>query len=123
MYLSILQFLLRISPWCRSSDITSLDEVVRGLLASIANVKLDECTWDQAFLPVRWGGIGVRRASSLASSAFLASIHASASLIKHVLPNADHFPDSLEVEALWLMAIWMTLSGVTPSPGQEACSQ
>ena len=36
------------------------------------------------------------------------------------MPNTDHFPDRLEVEAL---AIWMSLSGVTPPSGQEACSQ
>src|SRR5919106_5539176 len=95
-----------------SPEIASFDEAVRCLLSSIVNIKLDEEAWVQASLPVRWGGVGVRRASSLAPSAFLASVHSSASLVGLLMPNeAHHISESLVEDAL---AIWVDLAGIAP---------
>ena len=49
------------------------DDLQRSALCRICNVKLTDDQWLQASLPVREGGLGIRRVSSLASSAFLAS--------------------------------------------------
>jgi len=49
------------------------DELQRSALSSVCNVSLTDEQWLQASLPVRKGGLGLRRVSSLASSAFLAS--------------------------------------------------
>ena len=49
------------------------DDQLRSGLSSICNVSLTDDQWLQASLPVRNGGLGLRRVSSLASSAFLAS--------------------------------------------------
>ena len=45
-----------------------------------------ESAWSQVTLPVCFGGIGVRRASQLAPSAFLASAAGSYDLINQILP-------------------------------------
>jgi hypothetical protein len=49
------------------------DGLQRSALCRICNVGLTDDQWFQASLPVRDGGLGIRRVSSLASSAFLAS--------------------------------------------------
>ena len=45
-------------------------------LSKILNIDLYDFQWTQASLPVQMGGLGVRSASMLASSAFLALVAA-----------------------------------------------
>ena len=67
-----LQYLLRTSPCFQSHEATHLDDEGRSILSSMLNLKLEEAAWTEASLPVRWGGVGVKKASTLATSAFLA---------------------------------------------------
>jgi len=46
---------------------------MRAALSTIANYNLDDAAWDQASLPVKEGGLGIRSVAVLAPSAFLAS--------------------------------------------------
>ena len=55
------------------------------VLCRICNVSLTDDQWLQASLPVRNGGLGVRRVSSLASSAFLALAAGTRQLQDHQL--------------------------------------
>ncbi len=68
-----LLYLLRTAPCSDSNELAQYDDVLRAALASLLNVELSTAAWDQASLPLRWGGIGVRSALRLAPSAFLAS--------------------------------------------------
>jgi hypothetical protein len=43
--------------------------------------------WLQSSLPIRYAGIGIQRASQLASSAFLASAVDSLDLVNELLPS------------------------------------
>jgi len=52
---------------------TKFDDQLRSAVCNICNVSLTDDQWLQASLPVRNGGLGLRRVPSLASSAFLAS--------------------------------------------------
>jgi hypothetical protein len=116
-----LQFLLRTAPCCFSEEVVTFDETVRSLLCAIVNIRLDDVAWSQASLPVRWGGIGVRKAELLAPSAFLASSHASSHLISRLLPNHSTFlSESVVQDAL---VRWIALSGKVSPSGPEACSQ
>ena len=65
--------LLRCSPCQGHPLLSEMDELFRSNIFHIANVNLTEMQWTQASLPCRNGGLGVRRASSLALPAFLAS--------------------------------------------------
>ena len=62
------------SALCVGHDLLStFDDLQRSAICRVCNVSLTDDQWLQASLPVRSGGLGIRRVSSLASSAFLAS--------------------------------------------------
>ena len=68
-------YTLRTAPCFLSPDLETFDETLRTILTSIVNVRLDDdSAWLQASLPVRAGGIGIRRTAQLAPSAYLASL-------------------------------------------------
>ena len=67
-----LLYILCSSP-CFSSFLSNFDELQRDLVSEILNVTLSDNAWTQASLPVRSGGLGIRRAEQLTPSAFLAS--------------------------------------------------
>ena len=97
---------LRTSPCFASPVLKSYDDELRSILCSITNVHLaaDSPTWIPASLPVRHGGLGVRRAVQLSSSAFLASSSASSDLVNQLLPSSLQdvpFPFQAEAEAEW----------------------
>lgn len=75
-------------------------------MSAITNVHLeaDSSTWSQASLPVKSGGLGIRSAVQLSSSAFLASTAASSDLVNQILPSRLHdtpAPLLVEAEAEW----------------------
>ena len=84
-----------------ASELQVFDSLLRSLLSSILNINLTDSAWSQASLPVRCGGLGVRSATLLAPSAFLASAVGSADLVHDILPprlqNASY---QVQVEAL-----------------------
>jgi len=51
----------------------SFDEFLRSAVSLISNYVLSDDQWLQASLPIKDGGLGIKRVSSLATSAFLAS--------------------------------------------------
>jgi hypothetical protein len=113
-----LQYLLRTAPCYLSPVAARLDQVIREILCSVVNLRLDEAGWSQASLPVRWGGVGVRRVSSLAPSSFLASSAAAAPWIRRLLPGSPLLPpDALVAEAC---ALWSELAGASVPPGQDS---
>ncbi|XP_063389112.1 uncharacterized protein LOC134674887 [Cydia fagiglandana] len=79
-------YTLRTSPtWLFEQDLLSLDETLKTALESLLNVNLNEAQWCQASLPVRYGGLGVRRVRDIGLVAFLASAHGSAGLVARIL--------------------------------------
>ncbi|KAF2899322.1 hypothetical protein ILUMI_06853 [Ignelater luminosus] len=69
-----LTYLLRTSPawkfpeWC-----SALDNQLKNGLESILNIQLDCVQWTQASLPIKSGGLGIRKITDIALPAFLAS--------------------------------------------------
>ena len=69
-----LLYLLRTAPWSQSQLLGVLDEVQRSILSLVLDADLNkEEVWAQASLPGCIGGLGVRKASQLAPSAYLTS--------------------------------------------------
>src|SRR6218665_3302958 len=68
-----LMYLLRCAPCYDHLRLIDYDKLLRGGMERILNISLTEDQWMQASLPIRMGGLGVRRVSSLALPAFLAS--------------------------------------------------
>ena len=69
---SRLLYIMRTSPCIDSPKLESYDNIVKATLSKTINVDITEAGWAQASLPVRWGGLVVRSAVMLASSAYLA---------------------------------------------------
>jgi len=64
---------MRCSPCANHPALAEYDNSVRKGICAITNLDLSDLQWLQASIPVKEGGLGVRRVTSLAPSAFLAS--------------------------------------------------
>ena len=62
-----------------------VDRIFRDTLEAITNNKLDEFSWDQASLPLVFGGLGIRKVEDLALPAYLLSVYSSADLSDQIL--------------------------------------
>ena len=91
-------YLLRCSHfWKHPNLLAVLDDTLKQVLSSIINIQFDNHSWTQATLPIRFGGLGVRKISSVCLPAFLSSAHSSKSLVNQIL-NSSFGP--LEVTGL-----------------------
>ena len=68
-----LQHIMRASPCYDNEHLIKFDKLLRTAISKICNVSLSNDHWPQASLPVKSGSLEIRRASSLASPAFLTS--------------------------------------------------
>ena len=77
--ISRLLHILRTSPCFASPALKAYDDEIQAILCAITNVCLEANSpaWTQASLLVKFGGLGVRSAVQLSSSAFLASFNTS----------------------------------------------
>ena len=85
-------YILRSSPCFLSSQLEEFNHLQRSILSDSANIDLvnNNSAWAQALLPVQSGGLGIRCAVQLATSAFLASAAGSSDLIHQILPPQLH---------------------------------
>jgi hypothetical protein len=111
-----LLYILRTSPCFLSDKTQRYDNIVRKALSQCLNISLGDNTWSQASLPVRWGGLGVRSATSLAPSAFLSSRFSVDSLIHNLLPDSFHqslpIPDKTDKLTADAIAHWSAIGGI-----------
>jgi len=86
--------LLRCCPSVGHNSLAKFDALLRRSIQLITNSDISDIQWIQASLPVKDGGLPVRRVSSLALPAFLASAASTLSLQVDNLaesPNSDEF--------------------------------
>ena len=75
-------YLLRATPiYTAEESLRAIDERLRDATSLRCNVQLDEDSWTQASLPLRLGGLGVRRLTDVALPAYIASAEASRELV------------------------------------------
>lgn len=110
-------YLLRSAQCWGHPLLEAIDNQMRLGLEAIINIKLDDIQWKQATLPIRVGGLGIRRVTMLASSAYLASAASTRNLVAAILDGREWTDDLLE-------EILQTRSTSMPS-GEEStiCSQ
>ena len=115
-----LQYLLRTAPCFKSTSLQVYDDSLRKILCAVVNINLgpQDPAWQQATLPVKLGGLGLQSAVRTAPSAFLASCHATADLVKSILPAP--LPSSLLDEAI---TIWSAGHDCPPPEGVGAMRQ
>ena len=95
-----------------------MDAKMRELLSQILNVDLTDEQWDQATLPVKWGGIGIRKTVQVAPSAFLASAAGVVDLVSAILPAKSRQMASSSSDIA--LSTWKSFGGETPPGLQEA---
>ena len=118
-----LRHLLRTAPCFLSDRLVQYDSTLCSIISSVTNTPLaqDEKAWLQASLPVKLGGLGVRRAVQLAPSGYLASTAATAELVSTILPSTHH---SLPVPASVLaLKKWSEGHNCVPPTGTEAMKE
>ena len=99
-----LMYILRTSAAFKFlANLNMIDNIVRKGLSSITNVDFDDEAWQQATLPVRHGGLGIRKTVDIAPSAFLASHFATESLVARILQHTplDRRPDPQDALRCW----------------------
>ncbi|KAJ0183176.1 hypothetical protein K1T71_001152 [Dendrolimus kikuchii] len=86
-------YILRCCPiWQNQNILKTLDNVIRYSLSSIFNIPFDDRTWTQASLPIRYGGLGIRKISAVSLPAFLSSVYSTKDLIGEILnPSLGDF--------------------------------
>ena len=82
-----LLYLLRTSLCYSNSTLTEFDNCLRTCLANITNCHLDNDAFEQASLPVKLGGLGVRGAVDISLPAFIASSYKAADTVISLLPQ------------------------------------
>ena len=85
---------LRCSPCTDHSVLATFGKLLHSGINAIPNSNLSETQWIQASLPAKHGGLGIRRAASLASSAFLASAASTRDLQDRILLRCSRLPDA-----------------------------
>ena len=82
------QYLLRSSPaFLEPTELSRIDSTVRLTLQEVCNVALTDEAWEQAALPLRHGGLGVRSVQALALPSYVSSLSASAPLVSSICPS------------------------------------
>ena len=93
-----LTYLLRSAPvYTADNLLRDIDNDIRTAVVRATNVDLTDSAWDQASLPVRMGGLGVRRVSDLALPCYISSLQASLPLAREICARLrqDAPPQSL----------------------------
>ena len=111
---------LRAAPCSGHPLLTSIDNILRDCVSRITNSNLSDSQWLQASLPVKAGGLGVRLASHLAPSAFLAAASATRDLQSLILDDLNLDKTKSEADAL---AVWSTLTPASSPTGSAASKQ
>ena len=105
--------LLRCSPSKDHPALELFDSQLKSAVCHITNSRLSDGQWLQAYLPVKEGGLGVRRVTSLALPAFLASAASTLSLQASILTGCSvSIPDCHFLQAYLLD--WSARFGTPP---------
>ena len=104
-----LLYTLRTAPCSGNPELCLYDNLIRETISITLNIDSNENRWNQASLPVRWGGLGIRSAVMLAPSAYLASAAGTLELTSRILP--DRLGDSEDSYFKSAMDVWSISSG------------
>ncbi|CAG9135278.1 unnamed protein product [Plutella xylostella] len=117
-----LTYSLRTAPvWRHGEAASQYDKALKELLECIINIEMTPPQWDQAALPIRHGGLGVRRLQDTELPAFLASSYGVIDLVIRILNvNGDEFKIPYAEEALDL---WRARCPASDVPQQPECQR
>src|SRR6266516_1291602 len=116
---------LRSSPCAGHTALNRFDDLLKNGVSMITNSYLTDLQWIQASLPVKNGGLGIRRVASLASSAFLASAASTLDLQEHIFSQSATIPDPAvaALRELWSTTHNLPCSTALQASKQQSCDQ
>ena len=89
------QYILRSSPvYKQVEELDKFDQTLISALSSITNVRFEGESLEQAVLPVRLGGLGIRLSKHIALPSFVSSLHSVRDLVDAILQNVSLADDS-----------------------------
>jgi hypothetical protein len=106
LFIPKFNFLLRTTPfWKFSNYVNSIDSdsSLKSSLEKILNLRLNDLQWCQSTLPIRFGGLGIRRISDICLPSFPSSMHGVKKLVSLLLNSKDnelithHYDEALAV--------------------------
>jgi len=104
---------MRCSPALDNSALADFDKLLRSVISHLTNCDLSDEQWLQASLPINMAGLGVRKVSSLAFPAYLASAASTESLQNTICDSVR--PSEEEMLGFYLSK-WQSIPGaVLPS--------
>ena len=120
-FLPKLLYLLRSSPCFHSHILKDIDATIHACLENITNCVLGPLTFEQATLPVRLGGLGVRQSVDLSLPAYISSTVKAANQVKLLIPIYSYnlFRDTF-LEAI---NIWKSKDSQLIAPKDQASLQ
>ena len=99
-----LTYLLRSSPAYQQRDLLQeFDSILRESTSSITNVHFTDESWTQASLPVRAGGLGIRKSEDIALPCYISSALSAHTLVEAIISSVTdlaQFEVSADIE-LW----------------------
>ncbi|KAI5728591.1 hypothetical protein M8J77_018338 [Diaphorina citri] len=88
-------YTLRTTPiWTDQTVLDEVDDSLKQILEEILNLNLNDTQWCQASLPIRVGGLGIRKLSDITLPTFLSSVHGVKSLVSKILNTPE---DELDI--------------------------
>jgi hypothetical protein len=103
LFIPKFNFLLRTTPFWKFSNYVNSSSSLKSSLERILNLRLTDLQWYQFTLPIRFGGLGIRRISDICLPAFLSSIYGVKKLVSLLLNSKDneliihHYDEALAV--------------------------
>ena len=107
---------LRCVPCAEHPSLRVFYNLLQEGISSITSSHLSDIQWLQDSLPIRDGGLGIRRATSLALSAILASAASTSDLQHDILSSCWSTPDA---EFIGACASWSAMYSL-PCPADDA---
>jgi hypothetical protein len=87
LFIPKFNFLLRTIPfWKFYNYVNSIDSSLERIL----NLRVTDLQWRRSTLPIRFGGLGIRRISDICLPAFLSSVHDIKKLVSQLLNSKDN---------------------------------
>ncbi len=114
-------YLLRTTPcWKVGGLVKLMDLEIKNTVETLINTQLQEDKWNLSSLPVKYGGIGIRKLFDLMLPAFLSSIHSNILLIQSMSPNSTDISNiACYEEGLEMWSKLVGCESVPPSPGYQ----
>ena len=119
IWLPRLQYIVRAAPIYTQKDILAeIDNILRLAVTDLLNIRFEESNWEQAVLPTRLGGLGLRKTTDIALPSFISSLHRCRLILSSMMPRSFSDPVSAEIEKA--LSEWCNLSGGKEIPNEEA---